>query len=179
MSSNHCLVFQAIARWLIRPMSRHVEPVSRPCRGMPFLAHAMGLSIPCCGIHFAHVLACQAKSWHAIARWLVKPMSRRVEPVSRPCRGMAFLAHAMGLSIPCCGMPFSHVVACQAKSWHAIARWLVKPMSRLAFCLCGGLPFAHVLASAPKCSQLLPKCPSALVPVPVHARTHARRCFFS
>jgi hypothetical protein len=31
-------------------------------------------------------------------------------------------------------------------------------MSRLAFCLCGGLPFAHVLASAPKCSQLLPKC---------------------
>jgi hypothetical protein len=42
----------------------------------------------------------------------VKPMSSQCRGMSSPCRGM---------SSPCCSMPFAHIVACLAISWHVLS----------------------------------------------------------
>jgi len=86
-----------IVACLVKPMSwdalsRHVEPVSRHALS----SRCRAMSSRCCGMPCAHVLACQAVSWH---------------PLSSPCPGM----HA--LSSPSRGMcSLNYFLLCSFKN---------------------------------------------------------------
>jgi hypothetical protein len=141
----------------------------------------------------SHILACfvNPMSWDALSS-PCRGMSSPCRGMSSPCRGMS--SPCQGMSSPCCSMPFTHIVACLAISWHVLSipcrgmpcqahveacRAHVEACrARVKACQAHVEAIAsQLLLIASKCFQVLkcprPKSPRALVPVPVHARTHA------
>jgi hypothetical protein len=83
---------------------------------MPCQAHAF---CPCCGMS-SHILACfvNPMSWDALSS-PCRGMSSPCRGMSSPCQGMS--SPCQGMSSPCCSMPFAHIVACLAISWHVLS----------------------------------------------------------